>query len=313
VNFTASPSKWCVFSSETVDAEDDVAFLDAALLRRAARQHVGDVDAAAAALQADEAAELRVARAREADARPRESLVGALLRVLQEVLDDGRRDELRLVRGVVVTLEDAGELAVLHRRDGVARVAHLELRRDLVGEKRRVIDRVVDHLDGRERAVGHEEIAVVLELPHADLVADFCHRDADRFDGAQEFLIVGLEQREVALVVHDIDFRGNLVRAICGFEFHERRVGDKLRGDEHAVVREHGTDRPARKRRTFAPRLAEIPRLVRDVHADDRERFFGLGLGDDDRRGLRRLGSVGGSLRHHGWRQRIPVADGECG
>ena len=189
------------------------------------------------------------------------------------MLDERRGDEIRVVRGVVVGHEDAGELALVDDGEREAAVAALELHRHAVDQKC-AVHGIGEVFRRGERAVRLQQATVAFELPDGERVPETALRDGELRDAFHELRVVRLEQREVRLVVHKLYRRGHLAPALCGLKFYERSVPREVAGDEHFPAFQHGPDGALRLRLFLPPRAEEVPRLAGDIHAHDAEFFL---------------------------------------
>src|SRR5207249_1083410 len=109
-------------------------------------------------------------------------------------------------------------------------------------------------------------------------VADFRVRDAERLQPLEKGRVVRFEQREIRLVIDDLNARRHLQPAFRSLEFHIIRIAHELRRDEHAIAGQHGADSSAREWRTLSPRACKVPSLIGYIHADDGKSLVGLGF-----------------------------------
>ena len=259
---------------EVIHTEEHVALLQAGLCGGAVLEHFGDVNATGDIVgDFRVAAQSRITGGAECVADARKARVMAARDVLQEMLDDRSGDDVR-VRGLrVVAHQDSGELAAFHDGQCEAVIAALDLHGRAVDEES-AVHWICGHFRGGHRACRHEEASVVFELPHAELIADAALGDLQAGCAGEQIVVgSGLQQREICLVVHGLEGRGNLASALGIFEFEIREICNEVGRHEHAIPRQDSADRTPRERLPLAPRTVEIPRLGGDVDADDAQLF----------------------------------------
>ena len=221
------------------EADNNIADFQTGFGCRHVRFDACHVDAGGFAGLPGEIAQLRITRGEKTESRGGETAVMLRLRVFQEMRDNRSRYRVEDLSSRIEPQEQTGELVILDERDGVAVIAVLHRDADAIGKKLAQIGRVTRHLDRGHESFGANERAGGFELPRREAIADHrIERKLKRREAVQEFLIGGLEERQVRFIISDHDICRGLFAGLRALQLDVILIRNQIRRDKDAALRQ---------------------------------------------------------------------------
>ena len=218
-------------------SEHDVAHLQPRFRGRRIRIDARHIHPRGFARLLRELPQLRIAGREKSETGRGKTLVRLLLRVLQEVRDDRRRDRIDHLGPLIEPQKQRGELVVFHERHRVAVVAVLERDAHAIRQELAEVRGITRHLNRRDQPFGQDERAGGFELQGGEPIADDCvERELQRRQAVEKFFVRRFEQCQVRFVIDHDDIGRRLVSRFRALQLDVVLVGNQVRRHEDSAT-----------------------------------------------------------------------------